>query len=44
MHSGEERNSLFGGMAVPSWNSNREWMADPSDEFSWLFKIESEKN
>ena len=43
MHSNEEPNSFFGGMAVPSWNSEGENIADPVDECSWLFKIEVEE-
>ena len=40
MHSNEEPNSFFGGMAVPSWNSEGKDIADPAGECSWLFKIE----
>ena len=32
MHSDKEPNSIFGGMAAPSWNSNRkngEYVKDP---------------
>ena len=40
MHSYEEPNSFFGGLAVSSWNSNGEFICDPAEEYSWLFKIE----
>ena len=30
MHSNQEK-SLFGGMAVPSWNSKGEGISDPED-------------
>eukprot|EP00828_Plagiopyla_frontata_P023681 TRINITY_DN3027_c0_g1_i6.p2 TRINITY_DN3027_c0_g1~~TRINITY_DN3027_c0_g1_i6.p2 ORF type:complete len:159 (+),score=25.22 TRINITY_DN3027_c0_g1_i6:545-1021(+) len=40
MHSNKEPNSFFGGMAVPSWNSEKKDIADPAGECSWLFKIE----
>ena len=40
MHSNEEPNSFFGGMAVPSWNSEKKDIVDPAGECSWLFKIE----
>ena len=32
MHSNDEPNSIFGGMAAPSWNSNKkdgEYVKDP---------------
>ena len=42
MHSGDEPDSFFGGMAVPSWKSSGESIADPVfGERSWLFKIEA---
>ena len=41
MHSNSEPDSFFGGMAVSSWNSKGEWIADPAGECSWLFKIET---
>ena len=44
MHSNLEPNSFFGGMALPSWNSERNRIADPARECSWLFKIEVEEN
>ena len=44
MHSSKEPNSFFGGMAAPSWNADREDIADPAGECSWLFKIEVEEN
>eukprot|EP00828_Plagiopyla_frontata_P027820 TRINITY_DN3608_c0_g4_i2.p2 TRINITY_DN3608_c0_g4~~TRINITY_DN3608_c0_g4_i2.p2 ORF type:complete len:147 (+),score=11.69 TRINITY_DN3608_c0_g4_i2:368-808(+) len=44
MHSNDEPNSLFGGMAAPSWNSQSNWIADPVGECSWLFKIEVEES
>ena len=44
MHSNEEPNSFFGGMAAPSWNSKEENICDPAGECSWLFKIEAGKN
>ena len=33
MHSNQEPNSLFGGMAVPQWNSdaNGKYESDPTD-------------
>ena len=40
MDSEDEPNSFFGGMAVPSWNSEEKFISDPKDECSWLFKIE----
>ena len=42
MHSNEEPNSFFGGMAAPSWNSKGKYIADPANpnQCSWLFKIE----
>ena len=44
MHSNQEPNSLFGGMAVPQLNSyaNGKYESDPADQYSWLFKIEME--
>ena len=44
MHSAEEPNCFFGGMAVNSWNSLDDYIADPVNECSWLFKLECEKN
>ena len=44
MYSNEEPNSFFGGMAVPSWDSKDEFIADPADKCSWLFKIEVEES
>ena len=42
MHSAEEPNSFFGGMAVPSWNSKSDFIEDPAvGECSWLFKLEA---
>ena len=32
--------SIFGGMAVPSWNINNQHIIDPVNRSSWLFKIE----
>ena len=41
MHSNEEPNSFFGGMAASSWNSSGYYICDPEEEeCSWLFKIE----
>ena len=31
MHSNKEPNSIFGGMAAPSWNSNSEYGEDVQD-------------
>ena len=44
MHSSEEPNSLFGGMAAPEWNSLNFYIADPANECSWLFKLEAGEN
>ena len=44
MHSNKEPNSFFGGMAAPSWNSMGEYIDDPADKCSWLFKIEVTEN
>ena len=44
MHSSEEPNSLFGGMAAPEWNSLDDYIADPANECSWLFKLEAGEN
>ena len=44
MHSAEEPNSFFGGMAVPSWNSEGNHIEDPANECSWLFKLEAGEN
>ena len=43
MHSNEEPNSFFGGMAAPDWNSEGKYIEDV-EECSWLFKLECEKN
>ena len=40
MQSNEEPNSFFGGMAAFSWNSKGNYICDPAEECSWLFKIE----
>ena len=42
MHSNEEPNCFFGGMAIPQWQSNNDgdYRIDPADECSWLFKME----
>ena len=40
MHSAEEPNSFFGGMAAPEWNSEGKDIKDPANECSWLFKLE----
>ena len=46
MHSDQEPNSLFGGMAAPSWNSNNNgnFEKDLAEKCSWLFKIEMENH
>ena len=44
MHSSEEPNSFFGGMAAPEWNSLNNYVADPANECSWLFKLEAGEN
>ena len=44
MHSAEEPNCFFGGMAAPEWNSERKYIEDPVNECSWLFKLECEEN
>ena len=31
MSSKDEPDSFFGGMAVPSWDSNDHWISDPID-------------
>ena len=41
MHSAEEPNSFFGGMAAPEWNSEGKHAEDPANECSWLFKLEA---
>ena len=41
MHSAEEPNSFFGGMAAPEWNSEGKYIKDPANECSWLFKLET---
>ena len=43
MHSAEEPNSFFGGMAAPEWNSEGKFIEDPANECSWLFKLEAGK-
>ena len=35
----KEENSLFGGMAVPSWVEEKS-SEDPKDKCSWLFKLD----
>ena len=40
MHSNEEPNSFFGGMAVPQWESDSIFGIDPAHEHSWLFKMD----
>ena len=44
MHSAEEPNSFFGGMAANSWNSEDDYIEDPANECSWLFKLEAGEN
>ena len=45
MHSSEEPNSFFGGMAVSHWNSKGEHIKDPLfGQNSWLFKLKAGKN
>ena len=44
MHSNQEPNSFFGGMAAPEWNLKEEDICDPAGECSWLFKIEAGEN
>ena len=44
MKSQDEPNSLFGGMAVPSWHSNDNYSSDSAEECSWLFKLETQNN
>ena len=46
MQSNQEPNSLFGGMAAPSWNSSSDgkYEKDLTNKCSWLFKIEMENN
>ena len=41
MHSNEEPDSFFGGMAAPKWNSEGVHIEDPFGECSWLFKLEA---
>ena len=41
MHSNEEPDSFFGGMAAPKWNSEGNYIEDPFGECSWLFKLEA---
>ena len=40
MHSAKEWNCFFGGMAAPEWNSLNKHREDPTNECSWLFKLE----
>ena len=44
MHSAEEPDSFFGGMAAPEWNSEGKLIEDPINECSWLFKLETGEN
>ena len=44
MHSAEEPNSFFGGMAANSWNSKDDYIKDAAYECSWLFKLEAGEN
>ena len=46
MHSDQEPNSLFGGLAAQSWNSNNNgnFELDLAEKCNWLFKIEMEKH
>ena len=44
MHSAEEPNSFFGGMAAPEWNSEDKYIEDPANECSWHFKLEAGEN
>ena len=44
MHSIEEPNSFFGGMAASDWNSKNKIIEDPANESSWLFKLEARYN
>ena len=44
MHSAEEPNSFFGGMAALEWNSEGKHIEDPANECSWLFKLETGEN
>ena len=44
MHSAEEPNSFFGGMTANSWNSKGNYIEDPANECSWLFKLEAGEN
>ena len=44
MHSADEPNSFFGGMAANSWNSLNDYIEDPANECSWLFKLEAGEN
>ena len=41
MHSNEEPDSFFGGMAAPKWNSEGKYIEDAFGECSWLFKLEA---
>ena len=41
MHSNEEQDSFFGGMAAPKWNSEGKHIKYASGECSWLFKLEA---
>ena len=42
MHSNEEPNCLFGGMAVSQWESDKDgkYCSDPAYQCSLLFKME----
>ena len=44
MHSNQEPNSFFGGMAESELNSDGKDICDPAGECSWLFKIEAGEN
>lgn len=45
MFAKEEPNCFFGGMAAPSWLSDKNGkFANDEGEGSWLFKIETENN
>ena len=44
IHSNSEPKSFFGGMTAPSWDSKHKDIDDPTDECSWLFKIEVEES
>ena len=44
MQSNQEPNCLFGGIAIPSWESpddeDGNYGIDPADQCSWSFKME----